>query len=703
MSAEGRSRFPLRWSLALSAFFILVSLAGSVSFLGFQGFTGLDNSWSDALFRWHMAELPSGDPRIVVASMDDETLHKYGFPPPRSMHAEVIDALTKLGARTVAFDVLFLEKSPYDAQLIAATRRNGRVVHLYEGHLDDQGKPVVQPPAPGLAAAAQYLGYPDISGVIDSDGHVRRASFFEPGLTDPKTGAGPGLSLDAAALASFTGRPPADVVNRFGSRDADGHWASNVLYLNFRQPIDWTKHDQDNGLEPPASGVGVDSPYLHVAIRDLLGGKLPAADKKALRGALVLVGSTATGYFDHYPNPFISQAPGVEYHANILDNALHGDWLRPQPEWVEILVLLAFIWLPMLLGTALPPAGAAAAFAALLLGWLVACSMLFTRGWRVDFPVAALALIASFLGQTVDRVLAEGKEKRFIKNLFGQFVAPEVVDDLAKDPAKVKLGGEKKDMTIFFLDIAHFTTISEKMQPEALIVFLNKYLSALTQVVHEEKGVVDKYIGDCIMAFWNAPMPMPDHRLRGCLAAIACQKTLDKLNEKLEPGMPEIPAIRIGLNSGHVTVGLTGSEKKLQYTVIGDEVNLASRLEGANKFFGSRIMASEATYEGAKEHVEARELGRVRVVGKETPIRVYELLDKKGELSADWQRALPLYRKGLELFNARKYAEAVAPFQEFVAVFPKDGPGNLYLNASRDYAAIPPDELWEGVFNLTAK
>jgi adenylate cyclase len=258
-------------------------------------------------------------------------------------------------------------------------------------------------------------------------------------------------------------------------------------------------------------------------------------------------------------------------------------------------------------------------------------------------------------------------------------------------------------MTIFFLDIAHFTTISEKMAPEALIEFLNKYLSALTQVVHEQKGVVDKYIGDCIMAFWNAPMPAPDHRARACLAAIDCQAMVAKLNRELNGSVPETPSIRIGLNSGDVTVGLTGSEKKLQYTVIGDEVNLASRLEGANKFFGSFIMASEATYDGAKDVVVGRELGRVRVVGKEVPIRVFELIARKGQLSPEWERALPVYEKALELFNGRKYAEAAAQFQQFMGVFPNDGPGNLYLHAARDYAAIPPDEHWDGVFNLTAK
>jgi adenylate cyclase len=316
-------------------------------------------------------------------------------------------------------------------------------------------------------------------------------------------------------------------------------------------------------------------------------------------------------------------------------------------------------------------------------------------------PVVALVL--SFLALTVRRVLTESAQKQYIQHTFGQFVSPEVVEKLVADPGLVKLGGEKRDMTVFFLDIAHFTAISEKMTPEALIQFLNNYLSPLSEVIQGQKGTVDKYIGDCIMAFWNAPLDDPGHRAHACLAAVECQQKMTELNEKHAAGLPEVPAVRIGLNSGSMTVGMTGSDKKLAYTVIGDEVNLGSRLEGANKFFGSRIMASEAVYAGAKDVIEGRELGRILVVGKAIPIRAYDLLAKKGQLSADWQKALPAYDKGLAHYYKREYDQAVLAFEEVVKIFPKDGPANFYLNASRDYSAIPPDPDWDGVIKLTAK
>jgi adenylate cyclase len=477
-----------------------------------------------------------------------------------------------------------------------------------------------------------------------------------------------------------------------------------MYWLNFRAPKRWLLHSKRDidKVGKVANLADIESPYRRVSFMDILDGQLTPEQRKALKGSVVLIGSTALGYFDHYPTPFTSQAPGVEYHATFLDNLLNEDFRKPVARLWMILVVVAMIWLPMGLHQLAPASGALVTGAVALVLWLFT-GWLFTKGWRVDFIAPLTALFCAFVAQTVHRVLTEGAEKKFIKNVFGQFVAPEVVDDLVKDPGKVKLGGEKRDMTIFFLDIAHFTTISEKMAPEALIIFLNKYLSALSHVVHEQKGVVDKYIGDCIMAFWNAPIELKDHRSRACLAAIECQEAMNKLNVSLPPGMPETPAIRIGLNSGDATVGLTGSDKKLQYTVIGDEVNLASRLEGANKFFGSKIMASEATFGGAKDVVEARELGRVRVVGKDKPILVYELLAKKGQLSNEWKIALPRYEKGLALFSKRDYAEAALEFAEVVKVFPNDGPATLYLNAARDYAAIPPDENWDGVFNLTAK
>ena len=695
------NRFPRRFSIAFTVLFLLLYWPSGVM-LPFDGiFTHMEDQWMDHLFQMREKDVALGDPRIIVAAMDDDSQKKYTFPLPRSIHARLLDKLKGYGVKTVSFDVIFSEPREHDQELIDATRRFGHVIHLFTTKSQETAHGAVMevhPPIAGLAKTAQYLGYPNIDLMLDDDGHVRRSMMFDRRASDPRDSNRIAPSMDIAAVASFLDKPIESFYKAFAEPEP------RVSLINFRRLTNWLVHERhDQKLVGKVANLQqVDASYRRISIMDLVEGTLSDAQRSALKGSLVLVGSTSLGYFDHYPTPFTSQSPGVEYHANNIDNLLHDDYLKESSRGLMILVILFMIWLPMALLRA-PPIVSTAAAAAVLAGWFALTYWQFAHGVRVEFIAPAVALVVAFLVQTVHRVLVEGQEKKFIKDLFGQFVAPEVVADLARDPSRIKLGGERRDMTVFFLDIAHFTTISEKMAPEALIIFLNKYLSALSHIIQEEKGVVDKYIGDCIMAFWNAPMELKDHRARACLAAIECQRMMGELNKTLDMDLPEIPMVRIGLNSGDVTVGLTGSEKKLQYTVIGDEVNLASRLEGANKFFGSRIMASESTVKGAEHVVEMRQLGRVRVVGKAIPIKVYELLAKKGELSSDWRKALPLYEQGVTHFNKREFEKAVACFQEVVKIVPADGPASLYLTVASDYSAIPPPEDWDGVFNLTAK
>jgi adenylate cyclase len=701
-SAPAKDNFGRNFTIGLSLVF-LVLYWPTVFFLPFNSaFDHLEDRWHDALFQLHESNLAPGDPRIIIAAMDDDTVHKHGFPLPRRLHAKVLDRLKEYGVKTVAFDVIFTEKQgPDDKELVAATKRFKKVIHLFttQAVATQHGEVVeVHPPFEGLGEAAELLGYPNIDLMLDSDGHLRRSMLFDKRTSDPKNPERIAPTLDIAALSSFLDKPLDDFLEIYGKPEP------KIVLINFRRMQEWFLHearDQDK-VGKVANIPYWPSPYRTISLLDILSGNLTPAQKKALKGALVIIGSTTTGYFDHYPTPFTPQSPGAEYHANNIDNMMHGDFLVMVPRTVTALAILLMAVLPLFL-LRLPPAAGNTGAAFVLGGWTLLAYVLFGRGDLIEYVAPALAFSVSFIAQTAHRVFAERKEKGYIKNLFGQFVAPEVVEDLARDPGRVKLGGEKRDLTMFFLDIAHFTTISESMAPEALILFLNKYLSALSKVVQDEKGVVDKYIGDCIMAFWNAPLEVKDHRARACLAAIQCQEAMHELNKHLDPSMPETPEIRIGLNSGDAIVGLTGSDKKLQYTVIGDEVNLASRLEGANKFFGSKIMASESTVSGAGDTIEKRELGRVRVVGKSEPIKVFELLAKKGGLNETWKKALPLYEKGVAHFNKRQFAAAQAAFQEFIKLVPNDGPGTLYLNVSSDYAAIAPPDDWDGVFNLTAK
>lgn len=705
MSSESdKSRFPLRFSICFTILFLILYWPGFIGRPASMGlFQHMEDVWQDKLFVSHAYSLRPSDPRIILVALDDDTGKKYGFPLPRARYGDILDRLKEYGVKTAMFDVMFMEpQSPEaDARLVAATKRFGHAIHQFttqEKFVPGGRNLIIGLPIPGLKEAAQYLGYPNVERVLDPDGHVRRAIFFDKRYRDPM-GSGIAPSFDAVGLASFLDKPVSEIRDEFGTPP------DRKYYLRYRVPHKWSGHPirAKAGVMNVEDLYQVHSPYQTISAMDVISGELTAEQKRSLKGSLVIVGSTSLGYFDHFPSPFNPEAPGPEIHCTTLDDALNGDFMQPLGRGWTALVLILMIFLPLpLLG--LPPAIGAGVTVAVFAAWYAIVSWQFDRGVRVDFIAPSVALLSSFLVQTVHRVFAEARKAKQTKELWSRFVSKEVVEDLVKNPDKAQLGGEKREMTILFLDIAHFTNISEKMSPDQLIVFLNKYLTGLSSVVVKHNAVVGNYIGDCIMAFWNPPViPLPDHRAQACLAAIECQAMIKKLNEGLDHAMPEVPAIRVGLNSGTVTVGMTGSEGKLQYTTLGDEVNLASRLEGANKFFGSKIMASEACYSGAKEAVHARELGRVRVVGKETPIRVYELIARKGDLSADWSKALPSYESGLEHFNKREYAQAVVDFTEVVKIFPKDGPATLYLNASKDYSAIPPQDDWDGVFNLTAK
>ncbi len=694
-----------RWSRYFCLAFTLIFLAlywPAILGMPVRGiFAHAEDVWSDSLFRWRRAELPTGDPRIIVAALDEETGKQCGFPVPRDVLARLLDQLKAYGVKTVAFDMFFFEPRPGDRELEAAMKRFGKVIHAFAMERKETGVGTVisiDEPIPALKKASQYLGYANIERVLDPDGHVRRAVLFDTSAQDLREPGAIAPSLEAAVMASFLDQPMSLMRARYSDP------TPRYLLVNFRRYETRLRHQKRDSQSPGKiqNPDTVDSSYQHISALDLLKGELTDQQKIELRGAIVIVGATSLGYFDHYPNPFDPVAPGLEYHANNLDNMMHDDFLRATPRLFILLVLLAAIWLPLFLLRFAPVVGNAATAGVLAL-WLGVTYWRFCHGVRTDFVAPAVALALSFLVLTVRRVLTESAQKKYIQHTFGQFVSPEVVEKLVADPGLVKLGGEKREMTVLFLDIAHFTTISEKMSPEALILFLNKYLSALSQVIHDHKGTVDKYIGDCIMAFWNAPLDDPDHRAHACAAAVECQKKMAELNKDLDPSLPEVPAIRIGLNAGVMTVGLTGSEKKLAYTVIGDEVNLGSRLEGANKFFGSHIMASEAAYDRARTKVAGRELGRVRVVGKAIPIKVYELLVKTDELSAQWREALPLYEAGIEHFCKREFDQAAVCFEGVIKIFPKDGPAAFYLNVSRDYSAIPPGPDWDGVIKLTAK
>ncbi len=482
-------------------------------------------------------------------------------------------------------------------------------------------------------------------------------------------------------------------------------WLTKKLKIkDFEYPIDDLNRTIINYCGPPYT-------FQSYSFIDVCEGNV---GPEAFKDKMVFLGDNTPSSGDFVSNPFSSVLPGVEKQATIVENLIHGKFLRKnQSEVFMGLVILDrhlfkyIIGLCLLLGVILP-------FVSIVIGGVISVALLFgyyyycyynfvNNGLWINTTYPTTAVVLCLASISLFRHFITEKARRAVKGVFENFMDPRVVQEVLKDPDDIKLGGEEKEITVYFSDIEKFSTISEKLQPVELIELLNEYLSEMTDLILDHGGFLDKYIGDAIVAAFGAPLPQPDHAVRACLATIDNQKRLTELNEKFRAeGRLQIKA-RIGLNSGTVLVGNVGSTNRLSYTVIGDEVNLGARLEAANKYYGTYTMISERTYELAKDHIEARELDQIRVVGKKKPVRVFELIDRKGGIQETKREVLDLYEEGLREYRRRKWQKAISLFKKALDKDPHDGPSLTYVERCKIYEQEPPPEDWDGVYTLTAK
>jgi adenylate cyclase len=326
----------------------------------------------------------------------------------------------------------------------------------------------------------------------------------------------------------------------------------------------------------------------------------------------------------------------------------------------------------------------------------------FGRIW-LDQVGISLALILPALAIIATKFVSEESQKRFIKSAFSHYLSPHVIDEIIKNPESLNLGGEMREISIFFSDVAGFSTISEKLTPPQLVTLLNEYLSAMTDIILGYDGTVDKYEGDAIIAFFGAPHPYPDHAIKLVLSAIDMKKRLAEMREVWRKVGQQELRVRMGMNTGNAVVGNMGSRTRMDYTMMGDSVNLAARLEGANKYYSTYAMISENTYLQARDHIEARELDLIKVVGKNEPIRVYELLGKKDNLPDYMMEMLRKYYEGLELFRVRDWKGARTAFRAGLKSVEDDGPCKTYVERCSEFIDTPPPKNWDGVYKLKTK
>ena len=666
------------------------------------------------------AEPAKADPNILLLAIDEASLEAFGrWPWPRDRHGYVVRYLKQAGAKAIVFDVMFFEPDEnaeeFDQSFADDIAAAGNVFlpMLFQsdgpapppdllrratigisGGESNAGSsvdryPSLKMPIPSLAGAARGLGVINLSA--DADGPTRRV---------PLAGQVEGQWVPHLSLAVARALLGTETVSLNSERAMLGNTivpldAAGRLLADWHGALEQTYHRQ-------RLSVG----RVLQAFAQQQKGEKPSLDASIFKDKIVFIAGTAAGLYDLRVTPFSSQTPGVLIHMAALDNLLHGQALRQAPVWFSRLILfllcIGSATTFMLVRSYLVKFGATLAMA---VGYYALVAHAFSgheRWMDLVFPEAAL-LLTFGTAATVEYV-TEGRQRRLMRAAFDKYMSAEVVEEIMRNPEAIKLGGEKKEISILFSDIAGFTTISEKMPPEELVTLLNRYLSAMTTIIkRNHRGNVNKYLGDGIMAIFGAPLDDAAHASRACSAALECQLELARLRaEWLKEGLPEIGA-RIGINSGACIVGNMGSDERMEYTVTGDSVNLASRLEGANKFYDTLILLGQRTAELAKNDVEVREVDLLRVKGKKEPVVVYELLCRRGELSEQKRSILDRYLEGLTAYKQRNFATAKARFAEALALDPADGPSRVYLERAAAYEVEPPAAAWDGVYELKSK
>ena len=664
------------------------------------------------------AEPANADSNLVLLAIDESSLEAFGrWPWPRDRYGYVVRYLKQAGARAVVFDVMFFEPDEnaeeFDQSFADDMQAAGNVflpmlfqaepnhipsdlqaratlkVELPESDRVAAHQVGLKLPIPVLAQQARGLGVINLSA--DADGPTRRI----PMLGQVNGQFVPHLSLAVARyLLGADGISVKDGRGQIGSAsvplDNDGR-----LLIRWHGSLEATYHVRKYSIGSVLQ-----------AFAQQQKGERPALDATIFKDKIVFIAGTAAGLYDLRVTPFSSATPGVLIHMAALDNLLHGQGLQSAPSWLFLTVLLLLCLTSagafMLFRSYPVKFGVTLGLAVAYYGLVAHAFEGHARWLELVFPEVALAL--TFGTAATVEYITEGKQRRLMRAAFDKYMSSEVVEEIMRHPEAIKLGGEQREISILFSDIAGFTTISEKMSPEDLVALLNRYLSAMTTIIKTtHRGNVNKYLGDGIMALFGAPLHDPKHASLACYAALDCQAELARLRRIwVEEGLPEIGA-RIGINSGPCIVGNMGSEERMEYTVTGDSVNLASRLEGASKYYDTLILVGQRTAELAKNDVEVREIDLLRVKGKKEPVVVFELLGRNGQVAEAKRRVVDRYLQGMAAYKQRDFETACARFTEALAFDPSDGPSRVYVERSTTYRQTPPPADWDGVYEMTSK
>ncbi len=691
---------------------------------------GQVHGWSiDILtaLRWQMfgARRDAASAPVAVIAIDEETHNTPPFDhsPTSTWTTEVgrvLSAVLDGGARVAGFDVVFatsIEQSeiPFGDDILGAKLRGfdrpflrslaagasaGKVV-LGEVLRDDGS---VGPAAGQRIAVRQQQNIRPLNVYSDPDDIFRRVPLTFAG----KQGPIPSMALELAARA----QQAAPVISQDGSVTLAGYHipsaVTNTLTLNF----DGGAADiQTYSLADLRTCVERDDKEFFRRQFEgkivIFGTLLEAEDRKLTSKRFVTGVDQANA-----PRCVLPAAPpspakfsrstiaGVYIHATAVNNLIAHDALVELGRVPTIVVAIGFALLAAVAARWLAPAYAALAVFVMMAIWTLGAMLAFSRTLVLPLSEPFAAGLAALIITTVYRLVVTDRGQRLLRKSFGLYLAPQVIDQMLHSNKLPALGGETRNVTVFFSDLAGFSSIAEQMTPTELVEFMNEYLSAMTDIIESQGGYVDKYIGDSIVAMFGAPVDDADHARHAARAALLCRVRLEELNESSVAFRGHKVAHRMGLNSGEALVGNIGSRRRFNYSVMSDAVNVASRLEGANKYYGTTIIASETTVAATGATFAWRELDATRVMGRTTPVKIYELLAEAGQETPEQGKAASAYAEGLAHWRAREFDASAASFSR-VAEF--DRPSALFLQRAREFAKAPPDAGWEPVSALDSK
>jgi adenylate cyclase len=694
--------------------------------------------------------------KIVLAVVDEKSLENEGkWIWPRVKIADLVNNLSKFGARVIAFDIGFLE--PDNKRMIQAinaiqeeAKKSNIMNHVFDQFLKDLehqsnddkllANAIINSNAKVVLGYFFHMELPSSKHYNDSEVRIHeenirgsRHKFVRFASAEAQN-----APMIEAKMPQSNIKLISNTTDRSGFfnmlPDADGVVRRMPAVLKFNDmlyaPLSFmaasaylddpvSVNVAEHGIEEIRIGQlaiptdelgrtlinyrGPEKTFPHISITDILNENI---SEHVVKDKIVIVGATAVGIFDLRVTPLGTVFPGLEIHANIVDSILAKDFLT-QPAWTAIFDIMAIIFAGIILGMVLPRAGVVSGAAAgiiLFFGYIFLCQYLFSaKGLILNMVYPLAVILVIYVAITAYRYLSESKQKRFIKDAFSTYLAPSVVSQLIQSPEKLVLGGEKRIITAFFSDVQGFTGIAEKLTPPELVELLNEFLTEMTDIVLSYEGTVDKFEGDAIIAFFGAPNPLENQEEVACMACIDMQKKLSQLRLKWNSEEKPELKMRMGLCTGPAVVGNMGSKNRMDYTMMGDTVNTAARLEGTNKAYGIYTLVSESTFKATGDKIIGREIDYVYVFGKKDPLKIYEIVGYSDDVDDTIRETLASYGKGLNAYRDRHWNEAIHCFNQALGSSPGDGPSLTMLARCNTYKENPPPEDWNGTFTIRVK